>query len=134
LQRTKICIRFRNERSSHITSRLIQRNRPRPGDWHWRKHYGQWCREIFANLNTAHPDLEKHTSHLDVWLWGHAMVRPVPGFIWGDAREKMSQPMGNLVFAHSDMSGISIFEEAYIRGDRAADSLLQRLGHSASKV
>jgi hypothetical protein len=96
--------------------------------------YDQWCRQIFANLNTAHPDLEKHTSHLDVWLWGHAMVRPVPGFIWGDTRQKMLQPMGNLLFAHSDMSGISIFEEAYIHGVRAGDSLLKRLGHSASRV
>jgi hypothetical protein len=37
----------------------------------------------------------------------------------------MLQPLPNLVFAHSDLSGIAIFEEAYTYGVRAADTLLQ---------
>ena len=32
--------------------------------------------------------------------------------------------MDAIVFAHSDMSGISIFEEAFTRGTESADTLL----------
>jgi hypothetical protein len=88
--------------------------------------YEDWCESILADLRPAHPDLQEHLVNLDVWLWGHAMVRPVPGFIWGAARQKMLEPLGNIVFAHSDMSGISIFEEAYTRGRDAADTLLKQ--------
>ena len=89
--------------------------------------YDDWCGLILDDLSRAHPDLADHLTHLDVWLWGHAMVRPVPGYIWGTDRAKKQQPAGNIVFAHSDLSGIAIFEEAYTRGLRAADSLLDRL-------
>ena len=52
------------------------------------------------------------------------MIRPVPGFIWGETRQRMQERRGSIVFAHSDMSGISIFEEAFTRGTQAADTLL----------
>ena len=56
------------------------------------------------------------------------MIRPVPGFIWGGDRQRMQQAHGRIVFAHSDMSGISIFEEAFTRGTQAADALLALTG------
>jgi hypothetical protein len=90
--------------------------------------YEDWCERISSDLRQPHPEIADHVTHLDVWLWGHAMVRPVPGFIWGAERAKMQQPIGNITFAHSDLSGIAIFEEAYTRGVRAADALLQHLG------
>jgi phytoene dehydrogenase-like protein len=89
--------------------------------------YKEWCELILADLSQAHPDIANHLTNLDVWLWGHAMVRPVPGFIWGASRSQMQQPLHNIVFAHSDLSGIAIFEEAYTRGVRAADLLLEQL-------
>ena len=85
----------------------------------------EWCERILADLSRAHPDLSDHIQHLDIWVWGHAMVRPVREYIWGSLRSEMGQPLPNLVFAHTDLSGISIFEEAYIRGTRAANSLLE---------
>jgi NAD(P)-binding Rossmann-like domain len=87
--------------------------------------HGDWCERIVADLDRVHPAIHSHIRNIDVWVWGHGMVRPVPGFIWGDARQKMQQSHGRIVFAHSDMSGISIFEEAYTRGTQAADALLQ---------
>jgi hypothetical protein len=91
------------------------------------RHYEEWCELIIADLSQAHNDIAEHITHLDVWLWGHAMVRPVPGFIWGQARPHMRQPLGNLVFAHSDLSGIAIFEEAFTHGVRAADALARMI-------
>jgi hypothetical protein len=93
--------------------------------------YADWSARILADLAKVHPELPKHVKQLDVWLWGHAMVRPVPGFIWGHARQSMQQPIGNLAFAHSDLSGISIFEEAYTRGYRAADFVFDNLSRAA---
>jgi hypothetical protein len=86
--------------------------------------YEDWCGRIIGDLERAHPDIAEHITHLDVWLWGHGMIRPTPGYLWGDERRRMSEPHGPIYFAHSDMSGISIFEEAYTRGVRAADALL----------
>jgi len=96
--------------------------------------YEGWCDQIFADLERAHPNLRKHVAHLDVWLWGHAMVRPVTGFIWSSQREQMQPSIGNIVFAHSDASGIAIFEEAYTRGTQAATELLLKLNMNVPKV
>jgi len=88
------------------------------------KTHRQWCDQIVADLALVHPGIEEHIRQVDVWLWGHGMIRPVPGFIWGETRARMLEPHGHVVFAHSDMSGISIFEEAFTHGVRAADTLL----------
>ena len=96
--------------------------------------YNEWCELILADLAHAHPDIQDHVTNLDVWLWGHAMVRPTPGFIWGAPRAQMQPPIGNIAFAHSDLSGIAIFEEAYTRGVRAADALLSRMKTSAPNI
>ena len=96
--------------------------------------YEQWCDLILTDLGRAHPDIAEHVTQLDVWLWGHAMVRPVPGYIWGAHRAQLREPVGNIVFAHSDLSGIAIFEEAYTRGVRAADSLLAQFERSPARL
>ena len=86
--------------------------------------HADWCAQIVADLRHPHADIAAHIRRVDVWLWGHGMIRPVPGFIWGDTRRQMLAPHGAIHFAHSDMSGISIFEEAYTRGCHAADAVL----------
>ncbi|MFZ4703955.1 MAG: hypothetical protein ACOYMG_28250, partial [Candidatus Methylumidiphilus sp.] len=50
------------------------------------------------------------------------------GFIWGDARKQALKQYPPIFTAHSDMSGISIFEEAYTHGVRAAEGVLAHLG------
>ena len=87
--------------------------------------HGSWSRQIVDELRSAHPGIESHITRIDVWLWGHGMVRPVPGFLWGETRRRMREPLGRIRFAHSDMSGISIFEEAFTRGTQAARDLLR---------
>jgi hypothetical protein len=52
------------------------------------------------------------------------MVRPRPGFVWGGARQAAIQPYRGIHFAHSDLSGIALFEEAFAHGVRAADEVL----------
>jgi len=87
---------------------------------------------ILADLGQAHPGIESTVTHVDVMLWGHAMIRPVPGFVWGEARRRAAAPYGPVRFAHSDMSGISLFEEAQYHGVRAAEEVMRELGHPFS--
>ncbi len=89
------------------------------------KPYEAWNDMIVKDLCRVHPGLETHITHLDVWLWGHGMIRPTPGFIWGKSRRLAHAPLGRIHFAHSDMSGISIFEEAFYHGIRAAEKTLR---------
>lgn len=95
-----------------------------------RTSWAEWRDEILADLRPAHPDVGERVSRLDVMLWGHGMIRPVPGFVSGAARAGMAAPHGRIVFAHTDLGGISIFEEACTRGADAARNILQMLGNS----
>ena len=58
--------------------------------------------------------------------WGHAMIRPRPGFVWGAARRAAARAHRAVHFAHSDLSGYSIFEEAFVRGHDAAQAVAVR--------
>ncbi|MDL1871584.1 FAD-dependent oxidoreductase [Deltaproteobacteria bacterium PRO3] len=90
--------------------------------------YAEWREMILEDLGRAHPELREEAEHLDVWLWGHGMIRPEPGFLWGPARAAAGRGLPGLHFAHSDMSGMSLFEEAHERGIAAADAVLKSLG------
>lgn len=79
---------------------------------------------IVRDLSRAHPDLTNHLRTLDVWRWGHAMIQPRVGFIKSAARRAAAQPIGRVHFAHSDLSGVALFEEAFDHGVRAADEIL----------
>lgn len=76
-----------------------------------------------TDLAEAHPDIRQLTERIDIMRWGHAMISPRTGFIWKGEREKAARPFRNIHFAHSDLSGIAIFEEAFYQGVRAATSL-----------
>ena len=79
-------------------------------------------------LERAHPEIRTLTQRLDVMRWGHAMIRPRPGFVWGGARLRESQPFGSVHFANTDLSGLALFEEAQDHGLRAAEEVLAASG------
>jgi predicted NAD/FAD-binding protein len=89
--------------------------------------YPEWQRLFLQELLRIHPELKGFVERVDIWLWGHGMIRPTPGFIWGEARQAALQQHPPIFTAHSDMSGISIFEEAYTHGIRAAEQVLAYL-------
>lgn len=80
---------------------------------------------ILNDLEKMHPGITAEVITVDFWTWGHGMVRPSPGYIWGNARHEMQKNMGRIYFAHSDMSGISNFEEAQYQGVKAAKNVLE---------
>jgi hypothetical protein len=64
---------------------------------------------------------------------GHAMIRPAAGFMTSQERRRWLQPFGRIWFANSDLSGISIFEEAQYRGVEAARAVLGAVGGRRSQ-
>ena len=98
--------------------------------WMLERSWDEWVSIILGDLAPAHVDLESLVTVIDVMLWGHAMIRPVPGFLWGEARRRAADTFGPVRFAHSDMSGLSLFEEAQYRGVRAAEDLMRDVGHA----
>ncbi|MDQ3804086.1 MAG: FAD-dependent oxidoreductase [Acidobacteriota bacterium] len=89
-----------------------------------------WADIALSDLQRAHRDIRALTQRLDVMRWGHAMIRPRPDFIWGGARQKAQQPFRGIHFAHSDLSGVALFEEAFDHGLRAAEEVLRVRGFS----
>ena len=90
--------------------------------------HAAWCDVILSDLSRAHPDLSEHIERIDVWRWGHAMARPKPGAMWSGARAKAAEPLGRIHFAHSDLSGMGLFEEAQYWGVRAAEEAVRATG------
>ena len=56
--------------------------------------------EIIEDLRpAASENLRRNLSRIDVWLWGHGMIRPTVGYIWGSVRAGMQEPRGRIDFA-----------------------------------
>ncbi len=89
-----------------------------------------WAEEVLADLSRPHPEIRELTTRLDIHRHAHAMIRPLPGRLWGGARGSFEQGGGGIQFAHADVSGLSLFEEANYRGVLAAERTLRRLGVS----
>ena len=90
----------------------------------------QWAAEVLADLAKAHPEIRETVTRLDVHRNAHAMIRPQPGRLWGGARRHFERGLPGIQFAHADVSGLSLFEEANHRGVLAAERTLARLGVS----
>jgi protoporphyrinogen oxidase len=87
-----------------------------------------WLQAITADLEKVHRGITPEIEAAEIWLWGHGMVIPHPGFITGAGRRQAAQPVDDKVyFAHTDLSGVSIFEEGFHRGRHAALQILQSL-------
>jgi len=93
-----------------------------------------WAEIALADLGRAHPDLRGLVDRIDVARWGHAMIAPRPGFIASAARREAREPLGSIHFAHTDLSGVALFEEAFDHGVRAAEEVLSALGHGEASL
>lgn len=84
--------------------------------------------EALEELRIVHPDIDSRIVDAEVAVWGHGMAVPVPGLITGALLKDRATPIGErLHFAHADLSGYSIFEEAFHHGQRAAQEVLNAL-------
>jgi hypothetical protein len=82
---------------------------------------------VLRDLGRPHPELAREVRRLDVMRYGHAMVRPETGFVCGESLAKAGAALaGPVHLAHADLSGFSLFEEAFEWGSRAAARVLAR--------
>lgn len=90
----------------------------------------EWAAAALADLGRAHPDLHQLCRRIDVAYWGHGMARPRVGCVFDPALEAARAPLGAVHFAASELSGMSLFEEALDHGVRAAGEVLGALGRA----
>jgi monoamine oxidase len=89
-----------------------------------------WADVALADLTRAHPELGERrdlVERIDVFRWGHAMPRARVGARAALARLDAPRPRGPIHFAHTDLSGLALFEEAHDHGVRAAEEALAAL-------
>lgn len=84
----------------------------------------EWAEIALADLSRAHPEIRSLTTRIDVMRWGHAMVRPTPGSVRSASLRRAAEPLGNIHFANTDLSGVALFEEALYHGVRAAEEVI----------
>lgn len=86
----------------------------------------QWLDIIVPELEYMHPGISSSILEIEIWVWGHGMITPSVDYVWGANRKKAQSAVdGKVFFAHTDLSGISLFEEGFHQGIKAAKSLLE---------
>lgn len=86
-----------------------------------------------ALLDVASSDLKaaygsafaRSVERADITLRPHAMASPRPGFLANQGLQSLRDADGPILFAHADLSGFSVFEEAAWWGYQAARKILQ---------
>jgi glycine/D-amino acid oxidase-like deaminating enzyme len=89
--------------------------------------YAEWAEVVLADLGRAHRDVRELVDRIEVAFWGHGMIRPRIGAMFGGDRAARARPAGRIHFAHTDLSGIALFEEAFDHGLRAAREVAEAL-------
>jgi protoporphyrinogen oxidase len=84
-----------------------------------------WAASVVRDLARAHIDLPVRVTQIDLMRYGHAMSIPVPGVRGSAALHALRQTTGRVHYAHADLSGYSVFEEAMYQGARAAQAVLR---------
>lgn len=80
---------------------------------------------VLDDLSGAVPELAAITSRIDVWHHGHGTIVPAVGLHAPGRLAAFAEGWPSGVFvAHTDLSGLSLFEEAHFHGVRAADRVL----------
>jgi len=96
--------------------------------------WATWARLIVDELEHILPDGRSQIERLDIWRWGHGMVRPAPGLLWGGTREALCHPLGRIHFAGNDAGVLPLYEEAVHRGVAAAEEVLTGLGRTFTSL
>ena len=86
-----------------------------------------WANAVLQQLAPAHPEIAAHIKRIDLMRYGHAMAIPSPGVRGDAALHALAETRGRVRFAHSDLSGYSVFEEAHFHGERVARSIALEL-------
>ena len=80
-----------------------------------------WAGRVLADLAPLHPDLPERLQRIELMRYGHAMSILHPGLRGSPALAALRErAQGRLQFAHADLAGYSVFEEAFTQGEAVA--------------
>ncbi len=79
-----------------------------------------WRDRVLQELQVAHPDIQRSVHQVDLMRWGHAMAVPRPGVQRHPTLRALRAARGRVRFAHADLGGCSVFEEAFTAGCEVA--------------
>lgn len=82
--------------------------------------WSHWADRMADDLEFMVPGLLDEITRLDIYVWGHHMVIPYPGFLTGEGRRSLCRPLGRITYAHTDRHGMPCFELAARAGHDAA--------------
>jgi protoporphyrinogen oxidase len=88
-----------------------------------RQPWQHWAKVVTDELAQTHPDLPAKLERIALCRFGHAMSIPTPGLRGSKALAALNEARGRVVYAHADLAGYSVFEEAYTAGIEAAARL-----------
>lgn len=94
----------------------------------------QWSTHVVAALSAMHPGIAGEITRVAVTRWGHAMIRPVPGLLFGEALARARAPIGRVRPCAADVAGLPLFEEAFYQGIGAAEAALADLGRPTPPI
>jgi hypothetical protein len=81
--------------------------------------------EAAADLVAAYGrEFWRHARALEITVRGHAMASPLCGYLSNPGLAALREVDGPVLFAHADLSGYSVFEEAAWWGVVAAGRIL----------
>ncbi|QTV06888.1 NAD(P)-binding protein [Faecalibacter bovis] len=87
-----------------------------------------WKKIIIEDLSKAHYTIDKYIESIEIFRRGHGMISPTKGFLFSKEKSELKKNINNQIFfAHSDLSGISIFEEAFYQGLDTADEVMKNI-------
>ena len=98
----------------------------------YREYEMQVRQQLVTLFGGAGFDPKRDIAGIILNRWGHAYVNAGPGFFFGrDGKSAPSdvlrRPLGNLTFAHSELSGHQTHSNAGNEGTRAAKQVLRML-------
>jgi monoamine oxidase len=79
-----------------------------------------WGARVLDDLQPAHPDIQRRVQRIELMRWGHGMAIPLPGVHRHPALQALRAARGRVRFAHADLAGYSVFEEAFTAGCEVA--------------
>lgn len=79
-----------------------------------------WLARVLGELQAAHPDIHHRVQQAALMRWGHGMAIPRPGLQRHPALQALRAMRGRVRFAHADLAGCSVFEEAFTAGCEVA--------------
>ncbi|MCF8060402.1 MAG: FAD-dependent oxidoreductase [Bacteriovoracaceae bacterium] len=94
--------------------------------WALGRSHESWTEDILRDISPMIFDIKERIYSIDIWPWGHGMVRPKKNFLFKERLKTIPEPADNITFAHTDLSGLSLFEEGFYQGEKAANQIMRK--------